>query len=56
MTQTACNQCDAQYKSERELRDHLRAVHRKFSSEQSSSEPGDRQSEVSAAPVNEPVK
>jgi hypothetical protein len=56
MAQTTCSQCDAQYYSERELRDHLVAAHRTFSSEQSSSEPGETQFEVLVAPVNEPVK
>jgi hypothetical protein len=54
MAQTTCSQCDAQYNSERELRDHLGTAHRKFGSEQSSFEPRDTQSEVLAAPVNEP--
>lgn len=58
MAETTCNQCDARYNSERELRDHLGAAHRQFSSEQSqsSSEPADTRSEASAAPVNEPAK
>lgn len=56
MAQTTCSQCDAQYYSERELRDHLVTAHRTFGSEQSSSEPGETQFEVLVAPVNEPVK
>jgi hypothetical protein len=56
MTQTTCNQCDAHYNSERELRDHLGTVHRKFSYEQSTSEPSETESGVSAAPVSESVK
>jgi hypothetical protein len=56
MAETTCNQCDARYNSERELRDHLGAAHRQFSSEQSSSEPADARSEASAAPASAPAK
>ncbi len=35
MTRIVCNQCNAWYGSERELRDHMRAAHRAFGSEQS---------------------
>ena len=41
MPATPCNQCNAWYNSEGELHDHLRIFHRKFASEQSSSEPGE---------------
>ena len=33
-----CNQCNAWYNSETELRDHMRTAHRVFVSEQSSQE------------------
>jgi hypothetical protein len=56
MTQTSCSQCDAYYNSERELRDHLETAHRKFGSEQSGSELGDKQLEALAAPGNKPVE
>jgi hypothetical protein len=56
MPQTSCSQCNAWYNSERDLRDHLRTVHRKFGSEQSSSEPGDSALAIVAAPVNQPVR
>jgi hypothetical protein len=56
MAQTTCSQCDAQYNSERELRDHLGTAHRKFGWEQNNSEPGDTQLDVSAAPVSGPMR
>jgi len=55
MPDTACSQCNAWYNSEHELRDHLRTFHRRFGSEQSSSEsPGDAESEVTPTAVIEP--
>jgi hypothetical protein len=33
MLQGTCSQCNAQYNSERELRDHMGRAHRQFSSE-----------------------
>jgi hypothetical protein len=35
-----CSQCDGWYDSERELRDHMQAAHRRFDSEQSTFQPG----------------
>jgi hypothetical protein len=42
-----CNQCNAWYNSESELRDHMRTAHRKFGSEQSSSQEGGTQPDSS---------
>ena len=42
-----CNQCNAWYNSERELRDHMRTAHREFGSEQSSSQEGGTQPDSS---------
>jgi hypothetical protein len=36
----ACSQCDGWYDSERELRDHMQAAHRRFVSEPSTSQHG----------------
>ena len=33
LPRTGCRECNAQYNSERELRDHMRTAHRKFASE-----------------------
>lgn len=41
MAQTVCNQCDAQYNSERDLRNHMRTAHRKFGAEQRGPDSGD---------------
>ena len=35
MARITCSQCDGWYDSERELRDHMQAAHRRFVSEQS---------------------
>jgi hypothetical protein len=35
MARITCNQCNGWYSSERELRDHMQAAHRRFVSEQS---------------------
>jgi hypothetical protein len=48
MAQATCSQCDAQYNSDRELRDHMGVAHRKFGSEQCCSEPSETQSNSSA--------
>lgn len=40
MAQIICNQCNAWYNSERELRNHKMMAHREFGSEQNSSQPG----------------
>ena len=37
MARITCSQCDGWYGSERELRDHMQAAHRRFDSEQGSS-------------------
>jgi hypothetical protein len=47
---TICSQCNAWYNSERELQYHVATAHHRFGSEQSSSEPGDKPSEVQAVP------
>jgi hypothetical protein len=56
MTQTTCSECNAQYNSERELRDHLGTAHRKFALTQSSFTPSDKKAEVSATLANQPAK
>ena len=56
MAESTCCECNARYNSERELRDHLGTTHRKLSSEQSSSEPGDAQSEGSGTPEEKSVR
>ena len=38
-----CSQCDGWYDSERELRDHMQAAHRRFDSEQSTFQHGGTQ-------------
>lgn len=43
MSRTICSECNAQYNSERELRDHMGIAHRMFGREQSGSEPGEPQ-------------
>jgi hypothetical protein len=40
-----CSQCDGWYSSERELRDHMQAAHRRFDSEQNTFQHGDTQSD-----------
>jgi hypothetical protein len=40
MARITCSQCDGWYDSERELRDHMQAAHRRFDSEQSTFQPG----------------
>jgi hypothetical protein len=35
MARITCNQCNGWYSSERELRDHMQAAHRRFVAEQS---------------------
>ena len=52
MPQITCSVCNAQYSSERELRDHLAMAHRKFGPAQSSLAPGDKKAGVSAALVD----
>ena len=52
MPQITCSECNAQYSSERELRDHLAMAHRKFGPAQSSLAPGDKKAGVSAALVD----
>ena len=54
MPDTACSQCNAWYKSEHELNDHMRIFHRQFGSEKSGSRPGDAESEVTRPAVIEP--
>jgi hypothetical protein len=54
MPDTPCSQCNAWYNSERELRDHVGRVHRKFGSEQKGFEPVDGESEVVVEVVNKP--
>jgi hypothetical protein len=54
MAQTTCSECNAQYNSERELRDHLATAHRKFGTAQSSSTPRDKIAGALAAPANRP--
>ena len=56
MAQTTCRECNAHYNSERELRDHLGAVHRGFGSEQVSSQPDNTESELPTAPAEQPAK
>lgn len=56
MAQTTCSECNAHYNSERELREHLGAVHRGFGSEQSSSQPSSTESELPAVPAEQPAK
>jgi hypothetical protein len=56
MPQTTCNQCDAHYNSEGELRTHLRSAHRKFGMGESSSEPDDTQSSALVTPEDQPAK
>jgi hypothetical protein len=54
MRETTCGECNAQYSSERELRDHLAMAHRKFGTAQSSFAPLDKEVRVSAAVVDPP--
>jgi hypothetical protein len=54
MRQTTCRECNAQYGSERELRDHLAAAHRKFDTAQSSSALRDEKAGESAEPADQP--
>jgi hypothetical protein len=54
MPDTAYSQCNAWYKSEHELNDHMRIFHRQFGSEQSGSGPGDAESEVIPPTAIEP--
>jgi hypothetical protein len=56
MPETTCSRCNAWYNSERDLRDHLRAAHRKFDSEQRAVEHNDNHVAVLAALVKEPAK
>ena len=53
MPQTTCSQCNAQYKSERELLDHMGFAHRRFSLEQGGSEPDESQAAIFAAQGDE---
>jgi hypothetical protein len=54
MAQTTCSECNAQYNSERELRDHLATAHRKFGTAQSSFTPRNKIAGALAAPANRP--
>ena len=54
MAQTTCSECNAQYSSERELRDHLATAHRKFGTAQSSFAPRDKKEGALAALANRP--
>ena len=56
MPETTCSQCNAWYNSERDLRDHLRAAHRKFDSEQRGVEHSDKNIVVLTALVKQPAK
>ena len=53
MAQTTCRQCNAQYNSERELRDHMQVTHRIFGAE-SCSKPAGIKLECSENQTNEP--
>ncbi len=48
MLQGTCSQCNAQYNSERELRDHMGRAHRQFSSEPVEATSGDTPETVAA--------
>jgi hypothetical protein len=54
MAQTTCSECKAQYKSERELRDHLATAHRKFGSAQNSFTPRNKRAGASAVLASRP--
>jgi len=54
MPNTSCSQCNAWYNSEHELNDHLETVHRMFGLKQSSSEPGNAESEETVPVVDKP--
>jgi hypothetical protein len=54
MPQTTCRECNAQYNSERELRDQLATAHRKFGTAQSSFAPRDKKAGESATLVDQP--
>jgi hypothetical protein len=55
LARIACAQCNAYYNTERELRDHMRMVHRVFASEQTGSQPEDTQPETLANQPREPL-
>jgi len=52
MCQGTCSQCNAQYNSERELRDHMGRAHRKFILEPEQNGPSNPPAELSAAIPN----
>jgi hypothetical protein len=54
MRETRCGECNAQYSSERELRDHMAMAHRKFGTAQSGFAPLDKEVHVAAAVVDPP--
>ncbi len=43
VARTTCSQCNGWFNSERELRDHMQAAHRRFASEQSTFQHGGTQ-------------
>jgi hypothetical protein len=48
MAQTTCRECNAQYNSERELRDHRARAHRRFGSAAGKSSPHDKKAATPA--------
>jgi hypothetical protein len=52
MSQGTCSQCNAQYNSERELRDHMGRAHRKFILEPVQTGPSNPPANIAAAIPN----